>query len=94
MHKSASPLPLASIGTSGLSLLALLTANAWPIESRRGVVFAVYMTALLGLSLGIAAVVRIRGERTGRSVPASIGIVMGAIVAVWSGLVFWLTTPF
>jgi hypothetical protein len=93
-ERKKSWLPVASLVVAGASSLLFLAVNSLPSDIRRAVVFVVCLSALASLVLGIAGLVATRGVTFDRRVPAGIGIVLGGVVFLWSGLVFWLSTPF
>lgn len=94
MKGQTTQLPVVSLLVAGASSLACLAVNSFPSDSRRGVVFVVCVSALASLVLGIAGLVATRGGTIDRRIPAGVGIVLGGVVFLWSGLVFWLSTPF
>ena len=89
-----SRLPIASLIAAGASSLLVLAINTFPFDIKRAVLFIICASAFASVVLGIAGLVATRGATFGRRVPAGIGIVLGSIVFLWSGLAFWLSTPF
>lgn len=89
-----SRLPIASLVVAGASSLLCLAINTFPFDFKRAVLFIICVSAFASLVLGIAGLVATRGATLDRRVPAGIGIVLGGIVFLWSGLAFWLSTPF
>lgn len=89
-----SRLPVASLVVAGASSLLCLAINTFPFDIKRAVLFFICVSAFASLGLGIAGLVATRGATFDSRVPAGIGIVLGGIVFLWSGLAFWLSTPF
>ncbi|MDA7527650.1 hypothetical protein N8590_01540 [bacterium] len=94
MERKTNQLPVISLTLAGLSALSGFALMAAPLNEVRGMVFVVCLGALAGLVLGIVGIATTRGEPFGRRLPAGIGILLGGIVFLWFGLIFWLSTPF
>lgn len=94
--KRTSPLPMVSLIVAGVACLGIPIgmSRVWSQGEFRAFVFVALLVAVASVALGVAGIVRTRGEKTGRRVPAGIAIAVGTILSLIYGVIFWLSTPF
>ena len=94
MRVQESRLPTVSLLLSGAAALILLAVNAFPSDSRRGVLLVVCLSALAGVISGISGLRATPAAPPGPRFFAGMAIALGGAAFVWAALVLWLSTPF